>query len=132
MVGQPHDEPGRDGHDEARGRFCPWYPLAGSAERAPALPGVYQIKRSGQLLDYPRGKSAMLRYGHGPELATALAALVPQLADHPDAERFLCRHQITADAHAAEALYRTVVDQFEARFGTPPTLPGQPIEEPAP
>lgn len=109
--------------DDARGRFCPWYALADIAERAPATPGVFQIKRARGLQSYPRGKSAMLRYGHGAQLTQALAREATQLAEHPQAGLLLCRHQVAADAGAAEQLYRTVLDQFVNRFGGPPTLP---------
>lgn len=123
MSGSPPDTLSDSSLDDARGRFCPWYGLADIGERAPAIAGVFQIKLMGALLSYPRGKSAMLRYGHGARLSQALAPVAAELSGHPQADRFACRHQIADDERAAEQLYRTVLDQFIARFGTPPRLP---------
>ena len=125
MASSPADNTDDDSldDDDARGRFCPWYALADIAERAPAMPGVFQIKRARGLQSDPGGKSAMLRYGHSAVLASALAREAARLADHPQADSLVCRHQIVADADAAEQLYRTVLDQFVNRFGGPPTLP---------
>lgn len=128
MVGLLEDH----SHEDARGRFCPWYALADIAERAPTMPGVYQIKRLRGLLSYPGGKSAMLRYGHGAQLAHTLAQVAADLADHPQAHLLVCRHQIADDAAAAERLFRTVLDQFTARFGSPPNLPANLVPDLAP
>ena len=119
--------PPESADDEARGRFCPWYPLAEALGRAPKEPGVFQIKRVGALLSYPRGKSAMVLYGYGDVLASAMPPVIETLSVHRESARLVCRHQLVADGRAAEQLYRSVLDQFVARFGEPPTLP--PAEE---
>lgn len=111
--------------DEARGRFCQWYPLADARARSPDAPGVFQVKVRGSLLSYPRGKSAMVHYGYGDALSSAVARTVATLGSHSEAARFVCRHQITDDHGAAETLYRSVLDQFVRRFGQPPTVPPQ-------
>lgn len=44
--------------------FGPWHPIEAAAAAAPPLPGVLQARAAG-IVDYPRGKSAMLLYDHG-------------------------------------------------------------------
>ena len=94
-------------------QFCPWYPATEIAERTPAGPGVFQLKIARGLLEYPRGKSAMVAYGAGDDLrAAALAAAVDS--------SLLCRHVETGDAGAAEALLAELTDRFIRRFGRAP------------
>jgi hypothetical protein len=93
--------------------FCRWYPVAEIAERAPAAPGVYQLKIAHGLVDYPRGKSAMVGYGAGPDVrAAALAGVVDP--------GWLCRHVETASAAAAATLLSELLARFVRRFGAAP------------
>jgi len=43
--------------------FGRWFPFAGALMHMPDEPGVFQLRREQGLVDFPRGKSAMLRYG---------------------------------------------------------------------
>jgi len=101
-------------------RFGPWYPLADARDLAPAAEGVLQLRLASGLLDYPRGRSAMVHYEHA---ADVRAAAVAWAAAH-SADGIVCRHLIEADGVAAPVLYAKVVDEFVRRFGSPPRLPG--------
>ena len=101
-------------------RFCPWYPLAEAAAHAPAEEGVLQVRVAEGLLDYPRGKSAMVHYEHAADVRAAALAW----AGAHGADGIVCRHLIELDGAAAPALYAKVVDEFVRRFGSPPRLPG--------
>ena len=100
-------------------RFGPWYPLADARDLAPAAEGVWQVRLAVGLLDYPRGKSAMVHYGHAGDVGAAAAAWA---AAH-GADGLLCRHLIEVDA-ATElaAMYAKLSDEFVRRFGTTPQL----------
>ena len=75
------------------------------------------------LIDYPTGKSAMIRYGASDDVRAALVALA---AAHPDTP-WLCRHAEelprTADP---TALLCDLVSRFRRRFGAEPGLPETP------
>jgi hypothetical protein len=101
-------------------RFGPWYPLADARDLAPAAEGVLQLRLASGLLDYPRGKSAMVHYEHA---ADVRAAALAWAAAH-GADGIVCRHLIELEDAAAPALYAKVVDEFVRRFGSPPRLPG--------
>lgn len=104
-------------------RFGPWYPLSEAGDLAPATEGVLQLRLASGLLDYPRGKSAMVHYAHAQDVR---AAALTWAAVH-GADGIVCRHLIEADgATAAAALYARVVDDFVRRFGAPPELPRSP------
>jgi hypothetical protein len=112
-------------------RFGPWYPLAEARDRAPAAAGVLQLRLASGLLDYPRGKSAMVHYAHA---ADVRAAAVAWAAAH-GGEGIVCRHLIEDDGAAAPALYAKVVDEFVRRFGAAPGpagMPGGPDRSPGP
>ncbi|HVV88720.1 MAG TPA: hypothetical protein VHE35_37000 [Kofleriaceae bacterium] len=101
--------------------FGRWYPLADAAAHAPAAPGVLQLRLADGLLDYPRGKSAMLHYAAASDLRAAATELA---AAHPGTG-WLCRHTdgpVGDPAALAADLLRT----FTARFGAPPTFPAAP------
>lgn len=103
-------------------RFGPWYPLADARDLAPATEGVLQLRLAWGLLDYPRGKSAMVHYAHAADVrATALA-----WAEVHGAEGILCRHLIENDgATAPAALCAKLVEEFARRFGAVPRFPGR-------
>jgi hypothetical protein len=100
-------------------RFGPWYPLGEARDLAPAAEGVLQLRLATGLLDYPRGKSAMVHYAHA---ADVRAAALAWAAAH-GSDGIVCRHLIEGDGAAAPAaLYAKVVDDFVRRFGAPPDL----------
>jgi hypothetical protein len=103
-------------------RFCQWYPLAEAGAHAPPSPGVFQVRVAEGLLDYPRGKSAMIHYQVAPDVRAAAAAFA---ASHP-AMNWLCRHTIEMTGREVDdvaALHAKLLGDFEARFGTAPRLP---------
>lgn len=109
-------------------RFGPWYPLAVARDLAPAAEGVLQLRLASGLIDYPRGKSAMVHYAHA---ADVRAAAVAWAAAH-GADGIVCRHLIEGDgATAPAALYAKVTEEFVRRFGALPGLP-TPVPTPTP
>ncbi len=99
-------------------RFCRWYPLADAATSAPNRPGVFQVRVADGLLDYPRGKSAMIAYRAAPDVRAAAADFA---AEHPE-EPWLCRHLEEAPRDPAGVL-EDLKARFRRRFGSPPRLP---------
>jgi len=98
-------------------RFGPWYPLAEAGDRAPAAPGVYQVRLAHGLHDYPRGKSAMVWYEHAPDVR---AAALRFAASH-GGELLLCRHLIEGDAGIDPLqLCAKLRAEFVRRFGARP------------
>jgi hypothetical protein len=100
-------------------RFGPWRPLDGAAP--PAGAGVLQARLDQGprgLLDYPRGRSAMVYYDADEELARAVGRLA---ARAPTAERARVWIRFATDGKQPprEALAALLAD-FEARFGAPP------------
>ena len=92
--------------------FGRWQKLA--AATVPRRRGVLQARVAGELLAYPRGKSAMVYYDAGDDLAAALARLgaaVPPGAD------ILVRYA-ECDDPAGELARK--LDEFTRRFGAPP------------
>ncbi len=103
-------------------KFGSWYPLADAAHHAVAAPGVFQVRVATGLVDYPRGKSAMVHYGAAADVRAAAAAFAARHRDAP----WWCRHTIEPDALAAAeatALFDRLVRDFTARFGCPPRVP---------
>lgn len=113
--------------------FCHWYPLRRAAEHAPPRPGMFQIRVTGGLLSYPKGKSAMVHY----ELAADLAAATDAFARaHPEVD-WLCRHapedspegspgaepETEVSLAEVEVGFRKLFERFVQRFGAPPTTP---------
>jgi len=102
-------------------RFGPWYLLAQAGDLAPAGPGVLQLRLASGLIDYPRGKSAMVHYAHAPDVRAAAIAW----ASAHGADGIVCRHLIERDTAATPAaLCARLLDDFARRFGAPPGLPG--------
>lgn len=98
--------------------FCPWYPLAETHAYVPPAPGILQLRVRTGLLDYPRGKSAMILYQYCDDLQRKAADLTHSHQNHD----WLCRH-VSGSADEMVALYELVLERFIGRFGTPPTLP---------
>jgi len=100
-------------------RFGPWYPLAEAGDLAPAAEGVLQLRLASGLLDYPRGKSAMVHYAHAGDVRAAASAW----ARTHGAAGIVCRHLIEIDAATdLMAFYARLSDDFVRRFGAPPRL----------
>ena len=101
-------------------RFCPWYPLAEAADHAPAGEGVLQLRIAEGLLDYPRGKSAMVHYEYASDVCAAATALATQ----HQGEGLLCRHlEIEAGGGVdLRGFHAKVLDEFIRRFGTAPAF----------
>jgi hypothetical protein len=98
-------------------KLCPWYPLADARDHAPAAEGVWQLRLASGLLDYPRGKSAMVHYGHARDVR---AAALGWAAAH-GCDGLVCRHLIEADvATDFEAFHAKLLDEFVRRFGASP------------
>jgi hypothetical protein len=103
-------------------QFCPWYPLDGGAAHAPAGPGVFQV-RAPELLDYPRGKTAMVHY----ERAADVRAAVEAFSRAHAGRGWLCRHLEDAETGSIDQIFAKLVRDFEDRFGCAPTpAPGPP------
>ena len=105
-------------------RFGLWYPLASAGEHAPAEPGILQLRLASGLLDYPRGKSAMVHYAHAPDVRAAALALATGRED----ERLVCRHLIEIDgATDLGTFHAKLRAEFIRRFGSPPVFPPKTI-----
>jgi hypothetical protein len=116
-------------------RFCAWYPLANAGQQAPAGEGILQIRLASGLVDYPRGKSAMVHYEHAPDVRAAALAFGAASARAKggvvDGARWggelLGRHLIERDAagedRAWPTIYAKVLGEFVRRFGSPPVMP---------
>ncbi len=98
-------------------RFCPWYPLAEAGDRSPAASGVLQLRLASGLLDYPRGKSAMVYYAYASDVRAAATAW----AVAHGAGGVVCRHLIEIDdATDLPAFHARLADEFVRRFGAAP------------
>ena len=101
-------------------RFCPWYPLADVAAHAPATEGVLQLRLADGVLDYPRGKSAMVHYEHASDVRAAAAAFAATYAG----PALVCRH-LDPEGEAVDlaAFHAKVLGEFVTRFGKRPAPP---------
>jgi len=98
-----------------RTNFLPWYPL-GNLPTLPSSAGVFQVKVKGHLFSYPKGQSAMVYYGRGPNLREAIEEIASKYQD----QRLCCRHQ---EHENYEGLYALVSTQFMQRFQQMPSWP---------
>ena len=100
-------------------KFGRWYALADARDLAPAAEGMLQLRLASGLLDYPRGKSAMVWYGHAPDVRAAALALAERFAGRD----LVCRHLIEIDGATDLAAFCAKLQaEFERRFGAPPSL----------
>ena len=100
--------------------FCPWYPLAEAAAHAPDGEGVLQVRVAEGLVDYPRGKSAMVHYEHAASVRAAALALAARVTGGPP---LLARHLEPGDPGEPAAIHAKVLGEFIRRFGAPPGFP---------
>jgi hypothetical protein len=101
-------------------KFGRWYPLADAARLAPGGPGVFQVRVAEGLVDYPRGKSAMVHYEAAEDVCAAAVAFA---ARHPE-QPWWCRHTIEPETLApadAAALADRLRRDFAVRFGREPS-----------
>lgn len=96
-------------------QFGPWHRLR--AEEFPSAPGVLQLRREHGLVQYPRGRSAMIRYLAVADLRAAVADLA---IAHPD-RAWLCRCNRAPLADPPAELARLLAD-FTDRFGAAPRV----------
>ena len=95
-------------------QFGRWYPLAEAGDHTPEGEGVLQLRVSEGLVEYPRGKSAMVLYAHSPALRETARGLARTHADRD----LLCRHLIEVDpAIDLAAFCAKLRTEFERRFG---------------
>lgn len=108
-------------------RFCPWYPLVDAAAHAPAAEGVLQLRVAEGLLDYPRGKTAMVHYEHARDVRAVALALA---AAHPAPPVLWCRHLDLEGASDVDlaAFHASVLAEFVRRFGCAPSF--EPVARP--
>ena len=100
-------------------RFGRWHRLDQAAAEAPTGPGVFQVKVARGLIDYPTGKSAMVRYGAARDLRSAAA----ELAQANAGRDWLCRFSEEMSAREAadpDAIVAELLAAFRRRFGAAP------------
>jgi hypothetical protein len=101
-------------------RFGPWYALAVAGDLAPEGEGVLQLRLARGLIDYPRGKSAMVWYEHASDLRGAAR----RLASAHVGQDLVCRHLIEIDpAIDLAGFCAKLREEFARRFGAVPTFP---------
>ena len=103
-------------------RFGRWHRLDQAAAEAPSGPGLFQLKVARGLIDYPTGKSAMIRYGAAADLRAAVAELA---SAHPGRD-WMCRfseEMSPREAADPEAVLADLVATFRRRFGAAPGYP---------
>lgn len=99
-------------------RFDRCHPLAAAAQNMADRPGVFQLRLAEGLVDYPRGRSAMVGYGAAASLRRAVAAVASARVGAP----WLCRCTRDPVDDPPAALARLVAD-FRERFGEAPRPP---------
>jgi hypothetical protein len=102
--------------------FCRWYPLDEALSHTPVDAGVLQLRVRDGLIDYPRGKSAMIHYALADDMRQAVAALQPRFHAKP----VLCRHTETlssTERSDLEAAFARLLETFRSRFGAEPGSP---------
>ena len=99
-------------------RFSPWFPLD---TPAPDVAGVVQLKVVGELIRYPRGASAMIRYDAGDSVAAIVLAAPQLLAGRWLLAAVRWRYQALPVAMARAQLAR-LRGRSAVRFGALPSL----------
>jgi hypothetical protein len=105
-------------------KFGAWHPIESAAAQAPDGPGVLQI-RADDLVDYPRGKSAMLLYAHSASEGSLRTYLSGNGAvDLGRAATAGARWIRFAETSEPEDDFERLLDHFVERFGAPPLANG--------
>ena len=103
---------------DASPRFSVWrHTATETLVSAPTGNGVIQVKTSGTLRRYPKGKSAMLWYGSADNCRTTLKQLLPKLAAAFPHESLRWRVRTTDNAPQE---HQRLLVRFIQRFGAPP------------
>jgi hypothetical protein len=111
-------------------RFGEWHPIESAAAEAPDGPGVLQI-RADDLLEYPRGKSAMVLYAHSASEGSLRGYLSGNgQSDLGRATRAGARWIRFAETSEPEDDFERLLDHFVERFGAPPLGNGSLNAEP--
>lgn len=102
--------------------FSSWYALTEESleANAPDEPAAIQVRRTGGLVDYPSGKSAMVFYGLADDVAARLAELFDDELAAPGTRGFgslQFRYYIGDDPRG---YIEKVLHRFVQRFGRPP------------
>jgi hypothetical protein len=93
-------------------RFSSWYDAEQIEQRAPAGPGVFQV-RVAELIRYPTGRSAMIHYGAADQLRAAMLAWAQ--ANGPADARY--RHADDLGSRTPEQALEILNRRFNDRFG---------------
>jgi hypothetical protein len=113
-------------------RFGEWYPIESAAASAPDAAGVLQI-RADDLLEYPRGKSAMVLYAHSASEGSLRGYLAGTgAADLERAARAGARWIRFAETSEPEGDFERLLDHFVERFGASPVGNGNLTAQPPP
>jgi hypothetical protein len=105
-------------------KFGEWHPIESAAATAPDEPGVVQL-RADDLLDYPRGKSAMVLYAHSASEGSLRNYLTGTgAADLGRAASAGARWVRFAETSEPEDDFERLLDHFVERFGAPPLANG--------
>jgi hypothetical protein len=100
-------------------RFGEWYSLSSAGDLAPAGAGVFQVRLAHGLIDYPRGKSAMVWYEHAEDVRAAVTAF----AARQTGRDLVCRHLIEVSEGVDLAEFCAKLrGEFVRRFGRAPEL----------
>jgi hypothetical protein len=111
-------------------RFGDWHPIENAAAEAPDEPGVLQL-RADTLLEYPRGKSAMVLYAHSASEGSLRGYLGGTgAADLGRAALAGARWVRFAQTSEPEGAFERLLDHFVERFGAPPLGNGNANAEP--
>lgn len=81
-----------------------------------------QVKLASGLVDYPRGKSAMVHYEHAHDVRAAALAFAERQRTRALLARHLIEVEVDGERVAWATIYAKVHDEFERRFGAPPQL----------
>jgi hypothetical protein len=99
-------------------RFSKWYPASEIDNASPHEAGVFQV-RGAQLIEYPRGKSAMVFYGSGANLRADIGSW----ARERNQEGYLYRHSLELGSSSPTTLLERLSLRFRDRFGADPGHP---------
>lgn len=105
-------------------RFGRWMSLPEALAVAPEGPGLYQIRVRDGLLAFPRGRSAMVAYGGGEDVAASLRAFLQSEAAQQvrPLGPLLCRFSAPDPGRSAAECLAALLSRFVAQFGAPPPL----------
>jgi hypothetical protein len=100
-------------------RFSDWCTVDQAQTTAPSAAGLFQVKVSAGLLNYPHGKSAMFYYGYAKMISKGLHYYLQQVLPHLETsnELLLVRWMPAEDT---EARFQNQLQVFARSFGALP------------